>query len=283
MLKIGLYNLEPNIVNTAMMQVSQYHKKNGDSVEIYNPFEKYDKVYAFSIFDFTDKSYVTKDMICGGTGFNISISLPKEIEECDYDWSIFPKCDYSIVWFSRGCIRRCPFCVVWKKEGNIKSVKLKNLNPNGTYIKVQDNNFFANPQWKEAINLLKDCNQSVDFASGIDIRFLNKEMCDALNSLKHKKQIHIAWDDPKENLLPKIKEIIKYIKPYKILCYVLIGYWSTPEEDLYRVESLRSLKIDPFVMPYNKKDRYQKDFARWCNHKAIFKTVKWQDYKKKKF
>ena len=35
MSKIGLYNLEPNIVNTAMMQVSSYHKSIGDEVYIY--------------------------------------------------------------------------------------------------------------------------------------------------------------------------------------------------------------------------------------------------------
>lgn len=29
-MKIGLYNLEPNIVNTAMMQVSTFHKEGGD-------------------------------------------------------------------------------------------------------------------------------------------------------------------------------------------------------------------------------------------------------------
>ena len=50
-LKIGLYNLEPKIVNTAMMQVSQYHKKQGDTVETYYPLyhNSYDKVYAFSL------------------------------------------------------------------------------------------------------------------------------------------------------------------------------------------------------------------------------------------
>jgi len=31
-------------------------------------------------------------------------------------------------------------------------------------------------------------------------------------------------------------------------------------------------------MPYNKEDLYQKKFARWVNHKAIFKSVKWVDY-----
>ena len=34
-MKIGLYNLEPNIVNTAMMQVSTYHKLNNDDIYIY--------------------------------------------------------------------------------------------------------------------------------------------------------------------------------------------------------------------------------------------------------
>lgn len=34
-MKIGLYNLEPKIVNTAMMQVSAYHKNLGDDIYIY--------------------------------------------------------------------------------------------------------------------------------------------------------------------------------------------------------------------------------------------------------
>ena len=64
-------------------------------------------------------------------------------------------------------------------------------------------------------------------------------MCEDLNSLKHHKQIKIAWDNPKEDLIPKLKKIIKWIKPYKLMCYVWIGYWSSPEKDLYRVEELR--------------------------------------------
>ncbi len=36
--------------------------------------------------------------------------------------------------------------------------------------------------------------------------------------------------------------------------------------------------IDPFVMTFDKSDPYQKSFARWINHKAIFKTVNWEEY-----
>ena len=69
------------------------------------------------------------------------------------------------------------------------------------------------------------------------------------------------------------------IKPYQMAFYILIGYHSTAAEDLHRVEVLRNYGADPFVMPYDKTDPYQNSFARWVNHRAIFKTVPWGDYR----
>jgi len=70
MKRVGLYNIEPKIHNTALMKISQYHKDNGDHVEWYVDFERdlYDKIYCSSLFDFTDKSQVPENAICGGTG-----------------------------------------------------------------------------------------------------------------------------------------------------------------------------------------------------------------------
>ena len=272
-----------------MMQVSQYHKERGDEVFLYSPvFHKhYDKIYCFSIFTFTSKETVTSDMIVGGTGFDPLITLPEDIEKCKYDWSLFPNCPYSIIWFSRGCIRNCSFCLVRKKEGYIHSVKPQNLNPRGSFIKVMDNNFFANPEWRTAIDQLKEWGQKVDF-QGVDVRLLDQEQCDALNSLKHHRQINIAWDFPEIDLLPKLKQVVKWIKPYKLQCYVLTGFNSTPKQDYFRVEELRKLGIDPYVMIYNKQDKpFLKHFARWVNKKQIWRNTSWNDYydsyKKKKY
>ena len=278
-MRIGLLNLEPTVVNSAMMQVSQYYKEGGAEVYEWNPLYDYDKVYAFSMFTWTDKkSFVTPDMICGGTGFDIQSRLPREIEEADYDWSLFPDCDFSMAWFSRGCFRNCPFCVVRQKEGNIHPVKPKNLNPNGKYIKVMDNNFFANPKWKSSIRQLLKWNQPVDI-QGFDIRIFNAEQGEALNRLKHYKNIKFAWDNPRDNIDDKIEELLEYVKPRKLMCYVLIGYWSTPEQDLERIMHLwDDYKIDPYVMPYDKTDPNQRMMMRWCNNKIIFKTRSWQSY-----
>jgi len=144
-LNIGLYNLESKIFNTALMQVSYYHKKYGDKVNFYNPKNNYDLIYCFSLFNFTNKKTVTNNMICGGTGFDLITKLPYYIENCNLDYSIYPNCLTSYIWFSRGCNNNCKFCIVNKKEGNITTVKPKNINKHGIYITVMDNNFFQNP------------------------------------------------------------------------------------------------------------------------------------------
>lgn len=280
-MKVGLYNLEPKIINTAMMQVSQYHKEQGDEVEMYSPLyhNNYDKVYAFSIFDFTDKGYVRDDMITGGTGFDITSKLPKEIEDCNYDWSLYPNSDQSIVWFSRGCIRNCPFCVVRQKEGYIRPVEPKNLNPNGTWIRVQDNNFFANPKWRDAVDQLVEWDQPIDL-QGMDIRLFDDEQGEALQRLKFKHPIKIGWDNYRDNIDDKVEHLLEYVKPSNVVCYILIGFDSKEKDDLYRIYHIwDNYGILPYVMPYNKKSAYQRGIARWCNNRFVFKSVRWEVYK----
>lgn len=293
-MRIGIINLEPKIFNSALMQISQYHKARGDTVEWWTPLEDRlcDQVYCSSLFDFTDKTDVPEHAICGGTGFEVTSRLSKELEKCDLDYSIYPKNKTSYLWFSRGCIRNCPWCVVPEKEGKLSTAVPKNLNPIGKYITVCDNNFFASPTWRKAIAWLLNCNQPVDM-QGIDIRIITDEQCRQLTKLRHYKRIKFAWDNAAEcghevstqpltderQILAGINRLTKYIKPWRLMCYVLVGFNSTEQQDLHRIETLRTLKIDPFVMPFDKTDLYQRTFARWVNHKAIFKKVKWAEYK----
>ncbi len=276
-MRIGLIDIEPNITNAAYMQIAMWHKEQGDYVEWAMPlaYDSYDKLYCSSLFDFTNKRLVPNRAICGGTGFDISKQLQFE---ADYDYSIYPECDYSIMWFSRGCIRNCPFCIVQQKEGNIKPVEVKPPNPNGKYVVVQDNNFFANPMRRGAIDMLNEIGQPVDM-QGVDLRILDDEQCESLLTMTHYKKIKVAWDNPEDDLRDKLKWLVTKIKPWRLMCYVLIGYWSTPKQDLDRVMFLDHLDITPFAMPYNKTDEYQKRFARWVNHRATFKSCAWKDYK----
>ena len=167
-----------------------------------------------------------------------------------------------------------------EKEGRIHAVVPANINPRGSYITVCDNSFFANPLWEKAVDFLVGKGQPVDM-QGIDVRDITGSQAAALTRLQLYKRVKIAWDNPKDDraVLDGIKCLTRFIKPYKIMCYVLIGFNTVETEDLGRIRMLRELGIDPFVMPFDKFDRYQRALAGWVNHKAIFKKVPWEEYK----
>ena len=283
-MKVGLIDIEPKIFNTAYMQIAAYYRGRGGFVDWWNPImhRQFDVIFCSSLFNYTDKSDIPGDVICGGTGYDVHSQLSRVIENCDLDYSIYPECRKSFLWFSRGCPRRCPWCVVPEKEGQIRPVPVKNLNPRTEYVVVCDNNFFANPEWEKAISYLRYLELPCDF-QGIDVRNITKNQVFSLSQLRHYKRIKFAWDVPgdEEKILAGIKCLVKYIRPYLLMCYVLIGYSSTEEEDLHRIETLRGLGIDPFVMPYDKKELYQRALARYVNNKAIFKKVAWKDYRQR--
>ena len=291
-MKIGLIDVDGhNFPNLALMKISAYHKAQGDSVEWVNYFEQYERVYMSKVFTFSPDEHTVinaPEIIRGGTGYDIAGTLPDEIEAVTApDYSIYPQYPFSIQFFSRGCIRACPFCVVRQKEGKIRPVEAMALNPNGRHIEVLDNNFFANPLWRDAVKYLNATRQPVNL-HGVDVRIMDEEQAHALNNMRISGGIHVAWDNPADDILPRLKEMIQHVKPYKITCYVLIGYWSTPEQDLYRVRKLKELGIMPFVQPYRDFDnsripsQYEKDVASWANKRERLKSFDFKDFQPRK-
>lgn len=281
-MRIALINIEKKIENTAYMQISQFHKRQGDSVEWYSPMYRYeyDKIYCSSIFQFTNKSQVPKEAECGGTGFKdlISKRLPPEIEVCDLDYSLYPQCKTSYVWFSRGCIRSCGFCVVPQKEGKLTVVAPRNLNPSGTRLSVMDNTFTALPEaaFSWALYYLKRMGLPVDFECGLDCRIVCPDRWREIReTLRIYHQVRTAWDNPKDDLRENLRVFASVFGTSKVMVYVLIGKDSTPAEDLMRVMAIRALKLDAWIMPYDKKNPYQKAFERWNNRHC---KCAWEDY-----
>ncbi len=291
-MNIGLVDVDShNYPNLALMKISAWHKAHGDIVEWAMPmFGDYDRVYQSKIFTFTpdEQTNWNCEVVRGGTGYDIRSRLPEDMERSTaMDYSIYPQYEFSIQFFSRGCIRHCPFCLVHDKEGLIHPVEPLQLNPNGKHIEVLDNNFFANPEWKFAVDFLLATKQKVNL-HGVDIRIMDEEQAFWLNKLPLHKNVHIAWDLPQIDLTDKLREVIRYIKPWKLMCYVLVGFNSTIEQDMYRIERLRELGIKPYVMPYRdfenktQPSQYAKDLAQYVNKPMIFKSCKFEDFSPRK-
>ena len=296
-MKIGLIDVDGhNFPNFALMRISGYMKAQGHDVEWARKrdlFEQvhYDRIYASKVFTFSPdidrKEYICDEWHTGGTGYDIKSRLPQEIEQSTrMDYSLYPQYPFSVQFFSRGCIRHCPFCLVHDKEGYIQPVTPVDLNPNGKWIEILDNNFFANPKWREAVDYILRSGQKVKL-HGVDVRIMDEEQAAALNKMKHVGTINIAWDLPKMDLRPQLEAMVKHINPNKIACYVLIGFNSTREQDLYRVRTLKSLGIVPFAQAYrdfeNKRvpTQYERDFCRWCDNRW-FRNIDFMDFEPRK-
>jgi hypothetical protein len=299
-MKIALFDVDSKIPNLALMKLSAYHKGKGDSVEPYSPIFKnsYDKIYASILFDFTDKTELDPaQMEIGGSEWSLEKNLPEEIERLQPDYSFYPDPDnpekpfpHSIGFAMRGCRFSCDFCGVPKKEGRPKpnnTIEEIWTQRDSNFVVLLDNDFFGNREWKERIEEIHRFDLHVNFSQGLNIRIITDEQAKALASVKFwnlrhtKRQVYFAWDrfNDERWIDAGIQRVFNAgIKPYQMAFYVLIGFDTTPEQDFYRVMKLKNLGCDPFAMPHNKSDPYQRKFARWVNHRAIFKSVEWKDY-----
>lgn len=283
-MKIGLVNVDSLIPNLALMKISAREKSLGNSVKIYDPlFDKPDLIYSAKVFDFTPdfQFYPDCEIVKGGLAYN-NTELSTQIEHTFPDYGIF-NCMYAMGFTSRGCIRKCAFCKVPEKEGNIREVAdIYEFWTGQKQLKLLDNNLTALPDHFERVvkQMIKEKVQ-VDFNQGLDIRLITADQAKLLSKVRLYKQIHFAFDHVNhEQAVRKGIDILTSngVVKSRLMFYVLIGFDSTPEEDLYRVMLLRDLGIDPFIMPFNKSDEYQRRFARWVNMKAVFKTVPWEKY-----
>lgn len=116
----------------------------------------------------------------------------------------------------------------------------------------------------------------------MDIRFMTDKAASQLNEMKTS-MIHFAWD----NYEFKTYEKLKHFRPLlnkrdrNLRVYVLTNYNTTHEQDLERIYKLKELGYDPFVMVYNlpTAPKATRQLQRWCNFKAVFRTVdKFENY-----
>ena len=295
-MKIGLLAVDSHRwPNLCLMKLSAYHKARGDAVEWWCPEGHYDLVYKSRVFtDLYSKDTITVTnadaVIRGGTGYGPGPDLPEAVEHTRPDYSIYPAFqDTAYGFLTRGCPRACGFCIVSGKEGR-KSVHTADLSEfwdGQRNIKLLDANLLACPEHKALLRQLAESRAYVDFTQGLDCRLLTEESIAAINSLRLK-EIHFAWDTMAESgaVLEKLRLYAALAKrrPHGAYAsvYVLTNYGTSHEEDLYRVETLRGLGYDPYIMVYDRPNAplITRHLQRWVNNKRVFKAVAhFTDYK----
>ncbi|HET6256696.1 MAG TPA: radical SAM protein [Puia sp.] len=294
-MRVAVIQVDGKLPNLALMQISSFHEKRGDSVCWYEgPLwgNSYDRVYASKIFGFSKMPVLPEHAVIGGTGIDFFNRLPEEMERCTPSYLLYPKCSYHLGFSMKGCRFGCKFCCVPKKEGRpTANSTIDNLllNANGgNRLMLLDNDFFGGPEWQSNLRRIIELRLKVCFVQGINIRIITDEQAVLLaksnytNSQFNQKYLTFAWDRYHDEGLVKngIRTCVNAGIPTKHMqFFVLIGFDTTKDQDYERVMMLNSLGCLPFVMPYNRNDPYQRAFALWVNNRAIFRSCTWRDYR----
>ena len=307
--------------NLACMKLSGFHKDKGDTVQLvtnYDNLSQYDKVYVSKVFTDTPipvEILSLPNVEYGGTGFawDKAIPLPSDIEHHMPDYTLYDEwvenciasgkkpsefkmyTDYSIGFLTRGCFRKCGFCVNKHYNQVEFHANLSEFyNPFRKKICFLDDNFFG---YKNCINImkeLKNINKPIIFKQGLDIRLLTPKKCELLFSLKYDGDYIFAFDnyDDYDLIHEKLELIRQYTPSARIKFYVLVGYKNTDIEDIIemweRIALLMRYRCLPYIMRYRsetdapyEQSAYRGVYiytAKWCNQPPIFKKMSFREF-----
>lgn len=318
--------------NLACEKISGYWKQQNAEVHLLLDYvwdNTYDHIYISKVFTDTpvpEWLKATEQVHIGGTGFYFdqAPNLPDEIEHHMPDYHLYDEwieaevirtkelkgdafnekifraqfkeyTDYSIGFLTRGCFRKCEFCVNKKYSRVFKHSPLKEFyDESRPKICLLDDNFLGCAKWKEILQEVINTDKPFKFKQGLDERILNDEKCEMLFSSKYDGDYTFAFDNVKDYDLihEQLKRIRKYTNSTSVKFYVLVGFESVDERDIEnafkRLELLMKYKCLPYIMRYQNKNyspwkesQYRGIYvalARWGNQPNIFKKMSFRQF-----
>ena len=296
---ILLIDADSKIPNIALMKLSHYFKQKGYRVDFvqlnlsYYPHRKkrifyspngYNKVFCSIIFP-GNRSFIRGNkIIYGGTGFDLSINLPNVIEYGECDYTLYNEKEFSYGFISRGCIRKCPFCFIPKKEGYLHKVnKLSDIIRHNK-VKFLDANFLALPSHKKILSKLCSLDVMVEFNQGLDIRLLDTENSYLLSKLNYIGPYSFSFGDYSYlSIIEKKLPLLSWRKVNQIRFFVYVSPKMPLCDTIARIKYLRHngccvyLMRDIACWDSDFKDFYT-DLAAYCNQVNMFSKTSFSEF-----
>jgi hypothetical protein len=190
----ALYDVDSRIPNLALMKLSAWHKARGWDVRLVRHSAepiRADAHYAATIFHRPASrrrvaalgEALGHSLVVGGTGWNLRARLPAGAERMFPDYSLYGSSPYAVGFLTRGCVCRCPFCLVPRKEGRLRRCPggFDSFVPPGQkHVVLLDNNLLAHPA---AAGMLRETvrrGYAVNFSQSLDIAYLTEPLFEIL-------------------------------------------------------------------------------------------------------
>ena len=212
--------------NLALMKLSGYYRELGNEVDlIYKSYEEvndFDEIFVSKVFTFSNipEWILEKENVhIGGTGFfeDGGENLPEKIEHHKPDYDLYKKyveeqldngksrivfadyVDYSIGFATRGCFRKCAFCVNKKYDRAYRHAPIAEFyDESKPYIYLWDDNVLAYPQWEDVLDELEKTGKPFQFRQGIDLRLMTDRSAYRFNHTHYHGDFIFAFDHLKD-------------------------------------------------------------------------------------
>lgn len=262
-----------------------------------------DEIYCSKVFTKSKEPYwlslITVPIYRGGTGYNLfnAPSLDYEIEHSKPDYDLYEsyansslkkgKLDAylkaSIGFTTRGCFRRCQFCVNRNKTHVEKWSPVSEFyDPKRPYIFMLDDNVFGCKQWREIFDELEATKKRISYRQGLDLRLVDAEKAKALERVKYYLDVSFSFDNIKDlSIIEKHSRIYREYCSKETQVFLLTGFYKNGldeiEDCITRINVLKQFKFFPFVMKHENylKSKYAPIYvqiARYCNQRFFYKS-----------
>lgn len=301
--------------NLALMKISGYYKNQGHYVKLITKYEDihdYDSVFISKVFSFTQvPDWVVEfpNVTIGGTGFfpDGGEPLASEIEHHIPDYNLYNEyidlqisegknsqrftdyLNYSIGFATRGCFRKCEFCVNKKYDRATRHSPIKEfIDEKRPAIYLWDDNILAYSGWEEVFDELEATNKPFQFRQGLDIRLLTDRSAKRLSSTKYHGDFIFAFDNIQDrDLIERKLRLWRRYTSKTTKLYIFCAYDSQDEVDIIkvfeRIKILMRYGCLPYIMRHEsyKTSKYRSlytQLARWCNQPQFFKKKSFRQF-----
>ncbi len=151
--------------------------------------------------------------------------------------------NYSIGFTTRGCFRKCSFCVNKKYHKAIKhSPIIEFIDQDRPYIYLWDDNFLAFSGWETILDELEATKKPFQFRQGLDIRLMNEKIAKRLANTRYKGDFIFAFDHIEDkDIIEKKLRLWKRFSTKTTKLYIMCAYDSQNEQDI--INTFERIKI----------------------------------------
>jgi hypothetical protein len=273
---VVLHDIDSRIPNLALMKLSAHYRGAGWDVRLHRPragertwrLPTGERHYASAVFH-TDLSrrrlarlreYYGDRLEAGGSGVSLSDRLPAEVDALFPDYGLYGHTGYAVGFLTRGCNKRCPFCVVPAKEGRLKRLasSFDGFVPREQRrVMLLDDNLLSFSGVDELIEEMIRRDYAVNFSQTLDIAYLTDRLYPLLRRVDYQsarfsnRMIYFSLNYP--GTIRHFRDRRAMLRGFGEDCVTVVciyGFDTSLHQDYERFFWLRRLRLIPFFQEY---------------------------------